>query len=104
MVTPRSWILGEIGPDEFNRHHIRDHSTFISLPKAEGYAEGDLTLYHRTSVTDFLRAANPVDFLSKASEVSPTFGGMGRESQKHGLNVSQILSLLPNRFHWMMKS
>lgn len=39
-------------------------------PKAEGYAEGDLTLYHRTSVTDFLRAANPVDFLSKASEIA----------------------------------
>ncbi|KAM8812918.1 pre-rRNA 2'-O-ribose RNA methyltransferase FTSJ3 [Rhynchonycteris naso] len=39
-------------------------------PKAEGYAEGDLTLYHRTSVTDFLHAANPVDFLSKASEIS----------------------------------
>nr|XP_031541744.1 pre-rRNA 2'-O-ribose RNA methyltransferase FTSJ3 [Vicugna pacos] len=39
-------------------------------PKAEGYAEGDLTLYHRTTVTDFLRAANPVDFLSKASEIS----------------------------------
>ncbi|XP_004456846.2 pre-rRNA 2'-O-ribose RNA methyltransferase FTSJ3 isoform X2 [Dasypus novemcinctus] len=38
-------------------------------PKAEGYAEGDLTLYHCTSVTDFLRAANPVDFLSKASEI-----------------------------------
>nr|XP_012602721.1 pre-rRNA processing protein FTSJ3 [Microcebus murinus] len=38
-------------------------------PKAEGYADGDLTLYHRTSVTDFLRAANPVDFLSKASEI-----------------------------------
>ncbi|XP_006886349.1 PREDICTED: pre-rRNA processing protein FTSJ3 [Elephantulus edwardii] len=39
-------------------------------PKAEGYAEGDLTLYHRLSVTDFLRAANPVDFLSKASEIT----------------------------------
>lgn len=39
-------------------------------PKAEGYAEGDLTLYHHVSVTDFLRAANPVDFLSKASEIS----------------------------------
>ncbi|XP_074080566.1 pre-rRNA 2'-O-ribose RNA methyltransferase FTSJ3 [Macrotis lagotis] len=37
--------------------------------KAEGYAEGDLTLYHRVSSTDFLRAANPVDFLSKASEI-----------------------------------
>ncbi|XP_049715046.1 pre-rRNA 2'-O-ribose RNA methyltransferase FTSJ3 [Elephas maximus indicus] len=39
-------------------------------PKAEGYAEGDFTLYHRASVTDFLRAANPVDFLSKTSEIS----------------------------------
>ncbi|XP_036123549.1 pre-rRNA 2'-O-ribose RNA methyltransferase FTSJ3 [Molossus molossus] len=39
-------------------------------PKAEGYPEGDLTLYYRTSVTDFLRAANPVDFLSKASEIT----------------------------------
>ncbi|KAM9000128.1 pre-rRNA 2'-O-ribose RNA methyltransferase FTSJ3 [Sarcophilus harrisii] len=38
-------------------------------PKAEGYADGDLTLYHRVSITDFLRAANPVDFLSKASEI-----------------------------------
>ncbi|XP_037666707.1 pre-rRNA 2'-O-ribose RNA methyltransferase FTSJ3 isoform X2 [Choloepus didactylus] len=38
-------------------------------PKAEGYAEGDLTLYHCSSVTDFLRAVNPVDFLSKASEI-----------------------------------
>lgn len=54
-----------------------DCSTFIiSLLKAEGYAEGDLTLYHRTSVTDFLRAANPVDFLSKASEVSPQTRGL----------------------------
>ncbi|XP_038609378.1 LOW QUALITY PROTEIN: pre-rRNA 2'-O-ribose RNA methyltransferase FTSJ3 [Tachyglossus aculeatus] len=39
-------------------------------PKAEGYAEGDLTLYHRFSLTDFLRAPNPVDFLSKASEIT----------------------------------
>ncbi|XP_074116942.1 pre-rRNA 2'-O-ribose RNA methyltransferase FTSJ3 [Sminthopsis crassicaudata] len=38
-------------------------------PKAEGYADGDLTLYHRVSITDFLQAANPVDFLSKASEI-----------------------------------
>ncbi|XP_077019673.1 pre-rRNA 2'-O-ribose RNA methyltransferase FTSJ3 [Tamandua tetradactyla] len=38
-------------------------------PKAEGYADGDLTLYHCSSVTDFLRVANPVDFLSKTSEI-----------------------------------
>lgn len=53
-----------------------DCSTSIISLKAEGYAEGDLTLYHRTSVTDFLRAANPVDFLSKASEVSPRIRGL----------------------------
>ncbi|KAM9210461.1 pre-rRNA 2'-O-ribose RNA methyltransferase FTSJ3 isoform 2-T3 [Dugong dugon] len=39
-------------------------------PKAEGYAEGDFTLYHHASVTDFLRATNPVDFLSKTTEIS----------------------------------
>ncbi|XP_030647566.1 pre-rRNA 2'-O-ribose RNA methyltransferase FTSJ3 isoform X2 [Chanos chanos] len=39
-------------------------------PKAEGYADGDLTLYHSFSVTEFLRAENPVDFLSKANEIT----------------------------------
>lgn len=64
-------------------------SFFISFHKAEGYAEGDLTLYHRASVTDFLRAANPVDFLSKASEVSPlTQEYREREPQKHSLGLS----------------
>lgn len=41
-----------------------------SSPQAEGYAEGDTTLYHRFTLMDFLKAANPVDFLSKANEVS----------------------------------
>ena len=71
-TTLRFWNSGEVGPGGSYRQLRRAFLTFfISLPKAEGYAEGDLTLYHRTSVTDFLRAANPVDFLSKASEVSP---------------------------------
>ncbi|XP_030041927.1 pre-rRNA 2'-O-ribose RNA methyltransferase FTSJ3 [Microcaecilia unicolor] len=39
-------------------------------PKAEGYTEGDLTLYHRFTLTEFLKAQNPVDFLSKASEIT----------------------------------
>ncbi|KAM9460735.1 pre-rRNA 2'-O-ribose RNA methyltransferase FTSJ3 [Clarias gariepinus] len=39
-------------------------------PKAEGYADGDLTQYHTFSVTAFLRAENPVDFLSKANEIT----------------------------------
>ncbi|XP_054137665.1 pre-rRNA 2'-O-ribose RNA methyltransferase FTSJ3 [Melozone crissalis] len=39
-------------------------------PKAEGYAEGDTTLYHRFTLMDFLKAANPVDFLSKANEIT----------------------------------
>lgn len=40
------------------------------LPQAEGYADGDMTLYHRFTLMDFLKAPNPVDFLSKANEVS----------------------------------
>uniref|UniRef100_A0A8C5PIP9 pre-rRNA processing protein FTSJ3 n=1 Tax=Leptobrachium leishanense TaxID=445787 RepID=A0A8C5PIP9_9ANUR len=39
-------------------------------PKAEGYAEGSLTLYHRTSLIDFLKAEHPVDLLSKTSEIA----------------------------------
>ncbi|XP_061832143.2 pre-rRNA 2'-O-ribose RNA methyltransferase FTSJ3 [Nerophis lumbriciformis] len=39
-------------------------------PKAEGYTEGDLTLFHSLSVTAFLKAENPVDFLGKASEMT----------------------------------
>ncbi|XP_016379333.1 pre-rRNA 2'-O-ribose RNA methyltransferase FTSJ3 [Sinocyclocheilus rhinocerous] len=39
-------------------------------PKAEGYSDGDLTLYHTFSVTEFLKAENPVDFLSKANEIT----------------------------------
>lgn len=37
--------------------------------QAEGYTDGDLTLYHTFSATAFLKADNPVDFLSKANEV-----------------------------------
>ncbi|NWV60941.1 SPB1 protein, partial [Malurus elegans] len=39
-------------------------------PKAEGFAEGDTTLYHRFTLMDFLKAPNPVDFLSKANEIT----------------------------------
>ncbi|XP_043079290.1 pre-rRNA 2'-O-ribose RNA methyltransferase FTSJ3 [Puntigrus tetrazona] len=39
-------------------------------PKAEGYSDGDLTLYHTFSVTEFLKAENPVDFLSKANKIT----------------------------------
>ncbi|KAM8924345.1 pre-rRNA 2'-O-ribose RNA methyltransferase FTSJ3 isoform 2-T2 [Pelodytes ibericus] len=39
-------------------------------PKAEGYAEGSTTLYHRASLLDFLKAENAVDFLSKTSEIT----------------------------------
>ncbi|XP_017333302.2 pre-rRNA 2'-O-ribose RNA methyltransferase FTSJ3 [Ictalurus punctatus] len=44
--------------------------TMSKKPKAEGYADGDLIQYHTFSVTAFLRAENPVDFLSKASEIT----------------------------------
>lgn len=40
-----------------------------SLFQAEGYTDGDMTLFHSFTVTTFLKADNPVDFLGKASEV-----------------------------------
>lgn len=79
------FLFWELGPKTGKALYPRENclTIFIPFPKAEGYAEGDLTLYHRTSVTDFLRAANPVDFLSKASEVSSQIEGI-TEPQKHG--------------------
>ncbi|KAI5626567.1 pre-rRNA processing protein FTSJ3 [Silurus asotus] len=44
--------------------------TTSKRPKAEGYDEGDLTQYHTFTATAFLRAENPVDFLSKANEIT----------------------------------
>lgn len=79
-------VQGNLGLVRPARTLRKDFSTFLlSLPEAEGYAEGDLTLYHRSSVTDFLRAANPVDFLSKASEVSPRIGGVQGSSRNVSL-------------------
>ncbi|KAM7387889.1 hypothetical protein PAMP_024100 [Pampus punctatissimus] len=49
-------------------------------PKAEGYTDGDLTLYHSFTVTSFLKAENPIDFLSKASEI--TFDNSDLEAHK----------------------
>ncbi|XP_060797260.1 pre-rRNA 2'-O-ribose RNA methyltransferase FTSJ3 [Neoarius graeffei] len=48
---------------------VKELST-AKKPKAEGYTDGDLTQYHPFSVNAFLRAENPVDFLSKASEIT----------------------------------
>ncbi|KAK2835468.1 hypothetical protein Q5P01_015952 [Channa striata] len=45
----------------------------VKKPKActaEGYADGDLTLHHSFTVTAFLKADNPVDFMGKASEIT----------------------------------
>uniref|UniRef100_A0A667X099 pre-rRNA processing protein FTSJ3 n=1 Tax=Myripristis murdjan TaxID=586833 RepID=A0A667X099_9TELE len=42
----------------------------VKKPKAEGYTDGDLTLYHSFTLTAFLKAENPVDFLGKASEIT----------------------------------
>lgn len=47
---------------------------FSSPFQAEGYTDGDLTLYHTFSVTEFLKAENPVDFLGKANEVRFALG------------------------------
>ncbi|KAH0626823.1 hypothetical protein JD844_002063 [Phrynosoma platyrhinos] len=40
-----------------------------SLKQAEGYEDGATVLYKRCTLTDFLKASNPVDFLAKASEI-----------------------------------
>ncbi|XP_068599419.1 pre-rRNA 2'-O-ribose RNA methyltransferase FTSJ3 [Brachionichthys hirsutus] len=42
----------------------------VKKPKAEGYTDGDLTLFHSFTVTSFLKADNAVDFLNKASEIT----------------------------------
>ncbi|CAG5864465.1 unnamed protein product [Menidia menidia] len=44
--------------------------TVRDLMPAEGYTDGDLTLYHSFTVTTFLKAENAVDFLGKASEIT----------------------------------
>ncbi|XP_008328200.1 pre-rRNA 2'-O-ribose RNA methyltransferase FTSJ3 [Cynoglossus semilaevis] len=54
--------------------------------KAEGYADGDLTLYHSFTLTDFLKAENPVDFLDKASTI--TFDNP--ELQSHSATSREI--------------
>ncbi|XP_032641162.1 pre-rRNA 2'-O-ribose RNA methyltransferase FTSJ3 [Chelonoidis abingdonii] len=55
-------------------------------PKAEGYAEGDTTLYHRFTLMDFLKASNPVDFLSKANEI--TLGDS--ELERHSATTEEL--------------
>ncbi|XP_077082058.1 pre-rRNA 2'-O-ribose RNA methyltransferase FTSJ3 [Siphateles boraxobius] len=55
-------------------------------PKAEGYSDGDLTLYHIFSLSEFLKAENPVDFLSKANKI--TFDNPELES--HPITSSEI--------------
>ncbi|KAG1925491.1 pre-rRNA 2'-O-ribose RNA methyltransferase FTSJ3 [Pimephales promelas] len=55
-------------------------------PKAEGYSDGDLTLYHIFSLSEFLKAENPVDFLSKANKI--TFDNP--ELEAHPITSSEI--------------
>ncbi|KAF6714679.1 pre-rRNA processing protein FTSJ3 [Oryzias melastigma] len=64
---------------------VRDLIT-VKKPKAEGYTDGDLTLYHSFTVTSFLKAENPVDFLGKASAI--TFDNPNLES--HPSTSSEI--------------
>lgn len=50
-------------------HKINICSVAAPVFQAEGYTDGDLTLFHSFPITAFLKAENPVDFLAKASEV-----------------------------------
>ncbi|XP_067916278.1 pre-rRNA 2'-O-ribose RNA methyltransferase FTSJ3 [Heterodontus francisci] len=43
---------------------------WVCFLQAEGYAEGDYTLYHRFTLMEFVKAQNPVEFLDKASEIT----------------------------------
>ncbi|XP_017262490.1 pre-rRNA 2'-O-ribose RNA methyltransferase FTSJ3 [Kryptolebias marmoratus] len=58
----------------------------VKKSKAEGYTDGDLTLYHRFTVTTFLKAENPIDFLGKANEI--TFDNPDLES--HSATTNEI--------------
>lgn len=58
----------------------------VKKAKAEGYTDGDLTLYHTFSVSEFLKAENPVDFLGKANEI--TFDHIDLES--HPATLDEI--------------
>lgn len=55
--------------------HVACHIAFLTdeaadlLFQAEGYKDGDLTLYYSFTAMSFLKAENAVDFLDKASEV-----------------------------------
>ncbi|XP_025955250.2 pre-rRNA 2'-O-ribose RNA methyltransferase FTSJ3 [Dromaius novaehollandiae] len=55
-------------------------------PKAEGYADGDTTLYRRFTLMDFLKAPNPVDFLSKANEITLGDG----ELENHSATTEEL--------------
>ncbi|KAM8795155.1 pre-rRNA 2'-O-ribose RNA methyltransferase FTSJ3 [Eudromia elegans] len=55
-------------------------------PKAEGYADGDTTLYRRFTLMDFLKAPNPVDFLSKANEITLGNG----ELENHSATTEEL--------------
>lgn len=50
-------------------HKMNIWSVAAPVFQAEGYTDGDLTLFHSFPITAFLKAENPVDFLAKASEV-----------------------------------
>ncbi|XP_034035806.1 pre-rRNA 2'-O-ribose RNA methyltransferase FTSJ3 [Thalassophryne amazonica] len=56
-------------------------------PKAEGYTDGDVTLFHSFTVMAFLKAENPVDFLAKANEI--TFDNPDLEA--HPLTSDEIM-------------
>ncbi|CAG08069.1 unnamed protein product, partial [Tetraodon nigroviridis] len=77
-------LLGFLAPDKIDSKFFDPKHAFkevdvqaktvrelipVKKPKAEGYTDGDLTLFHSFPVTAFLKAENPVDFLAKASEI-----------------------------------
>nr|XP_032823589.1 pre-rRNA 2'-O-ribose RNA methyltransferase FTSJ3 [Petromyzon marinus] len=54
---------------EIEAKTIRDIADDKKKPKAEGYTEGDYTLFHPLPATEFLKCSNPIDFLNKCSQI-----------------------------------
>lgn len=94
-----SWFLDRCKEAAHNKddktdvfHTINIWSVAAPVFQAEGYTDGDLTLFHSFPITAFLKAENPVDFLAKASEVRSL--GYGTAKLPNLTNISDLFCLI----------
>lgn len=63
-------IFKELPVDDPNKKlTIFQDPTKTKKVKAEGYADGEMSLYHKVNMTDFLNSEDPVTLLNNCSEV-----------------------------------